>query len=252
MNTTHFPYNAPEEHKRFPGTALIDRYENALAYLDLRHGEILDTLERRDLLKNTVIVFASDHGEAFGEHGAYGHQRLFHEEGIHVPFWLYLPRALADRHRNALEASRLAVHSNLDIVPTIIGLLGIGDDPQVADIRRELMGQSLISPEAAAGQPVVVYNGYTALSLQRGFALADGPFRVLMHPERGQNGAYRFEAYNLDEDPLQTRNLWKRTAAPLRQRWISALEPYPELHQDLTAVFRHQSALTAAHPAVAR
>lgn len=36
-----------------------------------------------------VLIFHSDHGEAFGEHGTYGHQPYLYEENIHVPLVIY-------------------------------------------------------------------------------------------------------------------------------------------------------------------
>ena len=43
----------------------------------------------RDTPEETALLFHSDHGEAFGEHGTYGHQEQLYEENIHVPLLLY-------------------------------------------------------------------------------------------------------------------------------------------------------------------
>jgi len=42
-----------------------------------------------DIDDDTLLVFHSDHGEAFGEHGTYGHEPVLYEENIHVPLLLY-------------------------------------------------------------------------------------------------------------------------------------------------------------------
>ncbi len=39
----------------------------------------------------TIIVFTSDHGEAFREHGQFGHTGAVLDEEIHVPFWIDAP-----------------------------------------------------------------------------------------------------------------------------------------------------------------
>src|SRR6185437_8303051 len=46
-----------------------DSYDNCLAYLDGRLGELLDELRRRGVLDHTVVIVTSDHGEGLGEHG---------------------------------------------------------------------------------------------------------------------------------------------------------------------------------------
>jgi arylsulfatase A-like enzyme len=69
--------------------ALIDGYDNSLAYLDAQIGWLIDTLESSPAGKNTIMLVTSDHGEAFGEHGAYQHGNDLHREEIHVPLIAY-------------------------------------------------------------------------------------------------------------------------------------------------------------------
>jgi len=44
---------------------------------------------RSDIDDDTILLFHSDHGESFGEHGTYGHQPVLYEENIHVPLLVY-------------------------------------------------------------------------------------------------------------------------------------------------------------------
>jgi arylsulfatase A-like enzyme len=69
--------------------ALIDGYDNSLAYLDAQIGRLVHFLESSPAGKNTVILITADHGEAFGEHGAYQHGNDLHREEIHVPLIAY-------------------------------------------------------------------------------------------------------------------------------------------------------------------
>lgn len=66
-------------------SSLIDGYDDCLSYLDTQVGELLRTLQSSPGWKNTIVILTSDHGEAFGEHGAYHHGCDLHEEEIHVP-----------------------------------------------------------------------------------------------------------------------------------------------------------------------
>ena len=50
-----------------------DCYDNCLAYLDERLGELFDDLQRRGVLDRTWVVITSDHGEGLGEHDLFEH-----------------------------------------------------------------------------------------------------------------------------------------------------------------------------------
>jgi len=69
--------------------ALIDGYDNSLAYLDAQIGRLIYFLESSPAGKNTIIIITADHGESFGEHGADQHGDDLHREEIHVPLIVY-------------------------------------------------------------------------------------------------------------------------------------------------------------------
>ena len=59
-----------------------------LSYADHHFGLLLDELGDLGLLRNTVIVGVSDHGELFGEHGRMSHAGTKVEELLHVPLFV--------------------------------------------------------------------------------------------------------------------------------------------------------------------
>jgi len=71
--------------------ALMDGYDNSLAYLDSQIGRLVKFLKSTPAGKNTIFLITADHGEAFGEHGAYQHGNDLHREEIHVPLIVYSP-----------------------------------------------------------------------------------------------------------------------------------------------------------------
>ncbi len=72
--------------------SLISAYDNSLAFLDLQVGELLTSLAKSPGGSNTVVVITSDHGEAFGEHGCYGHGGCgLNRELLHVPLIVFGP-----------------------------------------------------------------------------------------------------------------------------------------------------------------
>ncbi|MGH7502341.1 MAG: sulfatase-like hydrolase/transferase [Longimicrobiales bacterium] len=76
--------------------AEIRAYEASIAYLDDRLGLLLDSLQARGVLDNTLVIVTSDHGEEFGEHGMFEHGGNLYFEQIHVPLVLSLPGHLPE------------------------------------------------------------------------------------------------------------------------------------------------------------
>jgi arylsulfatase A-like enzyme len=69
--------------------SLIAGYDNSFAYVDEQIGRLVKRLSSSPGWANTIVIITADHGEAFGEHGAYGHGRDLHREEIHVPLIIF-------------------------------------------------------------------------------------------------------------------------------------------------------------------
>ena len=69
--------------------AEMDAYDGAIQYMDTELGEFFRQLHQSGLDKNLLVVFTSDHGEEFNEHGFMDHLNALYRELIHVPliFW---------------------------------------------------------------------------------------------------------------------------------------------------------------------
>jgi arylsulfatase A-like enzyme len=68
-------------------------YSRAAAYLDRWVGDVLDALDRRGILDQTLVIVTADHGENFGEHGLIGHGFGVNESLINVPLVMAGPGA---------------------------------------------------------------------------------------------------------------------------------------------------------------
>jgi arylsulfatase A-like enzyme len=60
----------------------LDRYDEDIATADREAGRLLNALGPRT---DTLVVAASDHGEAFGEHGEYAHSIFIYDTTLRVP-----------------------------------------------------------------------------------------------------------------------------------------------------------------------
>jgi arylsulfatase A-like enzyme len=125
-------------------------YKNAVHLQDRTIADLIRWVKASPMGERTVIVFTSDHGEAFREHGQLGHTGSLYDEEIHVPAWIDAPPGtLADSEQAALRGARDALVFHTDVTPTVLDLLGVLDEPAFAAHRTAMVGSSLLRPERA-------------------------------------------------------------------------------------------------------
>jgi arylsulfatase A-like enzyme len=93
-------------------------YDAEVAAVDGELRGLLGFLERQRLLESAVVVITADHGEAFGDHAAFGHGNSLYEEQIHVPLLVLLPGQSTGRIVDEPV-------SLIDVAPTLLDLAGI-------------------------------------------------------------------------------------------------------------------------------
>jgi len=133
----HRPYSPPPRYMEgFTGAygqaPVRERYDGEVRATDDLIGRVLSAIDESVGLEHSLIVFTSDHGEEFGEHGGYEHGHSLHREVVHVPLVIAspgLPTALTIN-----DYVRL-----IDILPTILEMTGV--DPLAQD---GLQGSSLV------------------------------------------------------------------------------------------------------------
>jgi len=183
-----------------------------MACVDEGVGALLETLERRDELDDTAIVFLGDNGYFFGEHALGPERRFAYEEGIRSPFLLRYPR----KARAGRRERRLVICQ--DIAPTFLELAGGRPGPQVQgrSLLPLLAGRApwrksiLIEYWAENAMPWLVGMSYKAVRTER--------HKYIHWVNRGRGGELD-ELYDLERDPYELRNLVRsRAAAALRER----------------------------------
>jgi arylsulfatase A-like enzyme len=113
-------------------------YDGEIQYIDHNVARLLDALDALQLTDSTLVVFTSDHGEEFLEHGDLGHGRTVYREQLSVPLILRCPLLLPSGMR-VPDRVRL-----IDVLPTVLDLLDI--EPV-----RLLQGESLLGLVQAPG-----------------------------------------------------------------------------------------------------
>ena len=107
-------------------------YQNEVRFVDAQLAGFIQWLKDEDLYDNTLIVLTSNHGEAFYEHGDWGHGTSLHAEQTHIPIVVKL-------YGNELAGTRVPwLVRSIDIVPTVAAELGLS--AETAWSGTELMG----------------------------------------------------------------------------------------------------------------
>ena len=122
----HAPYVLHEEYVERLGidrtsgkkVRAADRYDTEIADVDRAVGELLAAYDEIVGERSTLTVVTADHGESLGEHNYWGHGRHLYDVNLHIPMALAWPGRVEP---GSIEAPSL----NIDIAPTIAGLLGI-------------------------------------------------------------------------------------------------------------------------------
>jgi hypothetical protein len=109
-----------------------NRYINSCNHLDTQLGRLIALLKEENLLEDTIVIITGDHGEEFMEKGDWGHNSKFTEEQTRVPLVLWIPGT------GASETDRMTSH--LDIVPTILPLLGVKNPAEDYSLGYDLLG----------------------------------------------------------------------------------------------------------------
>ena len=180
---THRPYDLTDDFKN----RHHDPYLSAVLYEDAQLGRVLSYLEERNLLDETLIVVAGDHGEALGDHGDESHGIFLYEEALRVPLVIRGPGV---RTRRLMPVVRL-----IDVMPTVLDLFGIRvtrmDGASLKNIDRE--------PPSAARE---VY-AETMYPLRFGWS----PLRSLRSDRFKFIEGPRPELFDLSTDPMEQRNV---------------------------------------------
>jgi hypothetical protein len=161
-------------------------------------GQIFKALEETGQLDNTVIVFTSDNGYFYGEHGLSVERRLAYEESIRLPLLVRYPRLIK------ANTVRDECALNIDLAPTVLTLAG-------APVPNDMQGRSLV-PLLRGGKngwrdsflieyysdhvfPRIVNMGYKAVRTQR--------WKYIHYLELDGMD----ELYDLKADPYEMKNL---------------------------------------------
>ncbi|MHB0935968.1 MAG: sulfatase family protein [Armatimonadota bacterium] len=166
-------------------------YNSEVGYTDYHIGRLLKELRRQGLYDDTLIVFFSDHGEEFLEHGAFRHQRTIYEEVIQVPLIIKLPRQRAGKVVGG-------TFPLIDLYPSLLSHLDIAR-PNLG-----LQGQAVPIATLLRVADKPTYSATVTAELEYRHAVRFGGYKyIITEGERPQQ-----ELYDLLQDPGEQKNIY--------------------------------------------
>jgi choline-sulfatase len=172
-------------------------YYGMTDWVDGEIGKVLETLRsNKEIAENTVIIYASDHGENMGEHGLWWKNSM-HEDSAHVPLIISWPKRWAPDQR------RTGASSHVDLVKTIADIAG-GHTPD------DWNGTSMLpwlDNEKHSWKDYAV-SEYYAHNIASGYVMArSGDWKYTYHTVMDNQHPAQRELYNLAVDPHEFTNL---------------------------------------------
>lgn len=193
-------------------------YCEMILSIDESVGRLMSSLELIGATENTIVIFTSDGGHLWGEHGLID-KRCAYEESIRIPMLVHWPGTIPVHSRCP------AIVSNIDVAPTLLEIAGV-------EVPDQMDGQSfralLTNPNASDGrQLALLYEYYWEPAFPQTpttFALRESRYKFIQY-----HGIWDTdELYDLKVDPRESHNMILRPEHQARVKRMRA-----ELHRRL-------------------
>ena len=206
-------------------------YQNDVNYVDSVIGEIIQDFRQRNLLDNTMVIFTSDHGEHFGDHGLMSHELSLYDVLLHVPLVIRFP------NRNHAGTRIKEAVQTIDIFPSILRFLK-------SESKRDLQGFSLLPDFFERKNHPYTFSEYNNLRaadkmIRRFPDLPDSPIWRKKVSKSVRTVDWKFiwatdgtrELYSIANDPYESDNLAQSNPDKVKKmqeilaKWSTSFKP---------------------------
>jgi len=189
-------------------------YAGEVTFVDKWIGILLETIRELGLYENSLIIFMSDHGEPFGEHGIIRKARPWnYEELAHIPWLIRHPEGLGKGKRFS------SFVQPPDLMPTILDVLGIHgklilpylapvkhtfpQDIVISECEVELTGRSILPILTGAKESIRDFAVTAHYGAQWSIRTDEWTYLMNLHGDR------KPELYHRKTDPKEQSNVWE-------------------------------------------
>ncbi len=175
-------------------------YYGNITFIDEQVGKILETLEERGMLENTVILVCADHGDMLGDHHMW-RKTYAYEASARIPFMLRWPKGFSDAKRGQVLSQPVELR---DVLPTFM-------EAASTSVERRLDGRSLfelVRGETDSWRPFLDLEHAQCYHPDNYWhALTDGREKFVFHVRSGEE-----QLFNLENDPNELDDLAPQSA----------------------------------------
>ena len=177
----------------FDKKKLVAVYYGMISMMDKYIGRILDKLDQLGLSEDTLVVFTTDHGHFFGQHGLQAKGGFHYEDLIKLPFIVRYPGKVPAGRRSD------AIQSLVDLAPTFLSFCGIPIPHEMTGIDQKEVW--LGNQERVRTHAICEFRHEPTTIHQKTYV--DDRYKITVY----YNQTYG-EIFDLQEDPGELRNLW--------------------------------------------
>jgi arylsulfatase A-like enzyme len=209
----HFGYGGPAGYPKptWDHGSVIDEYDAGIKYTDDYIGQLLRGLDDLGLLKNTIVVFTSDHGESLGDHGLSYHGAALYWELVHVPLIFSWPGHIPPGVRIEQPVGNAA------IAATVGDLAGLKQNPSSDALTALWTGHAHDWPNVVSELPETNTIVSADRAMQGKIPIAtDGWMESVVSPQWQLiiHQRYGNQLYAWPSDPHESRNLANTPEVP--------------------------------------
>lgn len=168
-------------------------YYGMVTFMDEHIGKILDKLEEVNLINDTVVIFTTDHGHYFGQHGLIRKGPFHYEDAIKIPFIASYPNHIKSGSRCQ------AMNSLVDFTPTILDILGIKKPCTMSGVSQK----DVWFGNAPSARDHIICEHHHEENTVNMRTYVNSRYKITVYQ------GHRFgDLYDLETDPEELNNLW--------------------------------------------
>ncbi len=214
-NWLHGVHSHLEMKKTLPKDIAV--YYGMVSLLDKYVGRILEGLDRMGLAEDTLVVFTTDHGHFYGQHGLTAKGPFHYEDMIRLPFIVRWPG------RVRAGAKSAAFQSLADLAPTFLGVTGAKAGWKMDGVDQ---AEVWTGARASVRDHAVVENRHNPTTMCLN-TYVDKRWKVTAYLGRKYG-----EMFDLETDPGEIHNLWDEPAAQARKVEILSRPEFTEMGKE--------------------
>lgn len=189
----YYEYGSRFRMKKEDKKKVVSTYYGMISMMDKYIGKILDKLYDLDLSENTIVVFTSDHGHFFGQHGLQAKGGFHYEDLLKIPFVVRYPDNIpAGRVSNSMQ-------SLVDLAPTFLSFCDIPIPNSMTGMDQKQVW--LDNMEKARDHVICEFRHEATTIHQKTYV--DERFKITVYYQHTYG-----ELFDLEKDPGENVNLW--------------------------------------------